>query len=107
MTDIITGEQLKEMIESGRDFDLLDVRDTPEYEKEHLPGAKSMLIADMEERAGSELDKNKTVVVYSEDINCPASTIAVQRLSIMGFKELRDYAGSFRDWKEAGFPLEK
>jgi rhodanese-related sulfurtransferase len=107
MIEIITKEELKEMRESGEDFILLDVRDTPEYEKEHLPGAKPMLIADMQERAGSELDKNKTVVVYSEDINCPASTIAVQRLSIMGFKELRDYTGSFRDWKDAGYPLEK
>ena len=106
MIGIITKEEVKELIGSENVI-ILDVRDLPDYRKEHLPGALHMFISDMDKRAPVELDKNKTIIIYSEDFNCPASAMAVQRLSSLGYDELRDYSGSFKDWKEAGYPLEK
>lgn len=100
MVGTITKEELKEKMDSGENFILLDVRDTPDYEKEHITGAVHFLISDLEEKARAILKKEDLVITYSEDFNCPASTIAAKKLEKMGYRTL-DYKGSFKDWKNA------
>lgn len=46
-----------------------------------------------------------SVVTYSEDYNCPASTFAAQKLEKMGFTTF-DYKGSYQDWVDHSYPLE-
>ena len=102
----ITANELKEKMEVGERFVLLDVRDKSDYNKERLPGARHMLIADMNDVVLSTFDKTLEIVTYSEDYECPASRIAAEKLASAGFKTL-NYQGSFEDWKEKGYPTEK
>ena len=47
------------------------------------------------------------VYVYSKDYDCPASTIAAKKLVEMGFCNVYDFKGSFREWVEKGYETER
>lgn len=96
-----------EKINRGEEFMLIDVRDTPDYEKEHIVGAIHLLIRKMKpDRLEALADKDDLIVTYSKDINCPAKTIAAQKLLDMGYTNVFAYEGSWREWKESGYPVE-
>ena len=52
MVKDIDAEKLKEWIDSGKDFILIDARDPVNYKKDHLPGARSLLLSDIDKYAG-------------------------------------------------------
>jgi len=103
--EIIKRDELKVRMDSGGKFVLLDVRDTPDYDTSHLPGAVHMLITDMNQETLQRFNKDTMIITYSEDEACPASRIAAEKLEKTGFKVL-NYQASFEDWKKAGYPLE-
>jgi rhodanese-related sulfurtransferase len=84
------------------------VRDTPDYKREHIPGAVHLLIAEMNsQKTESMFDKSDLIVTYSLDENCPAKRIAAQKLVDYGFTNVLAYEGSWKDWKTAGYPTER
>ena len=104
----ITKEELLEKIKQKDVFHLLDVRDTPDYQKEHIVGAKHMLISEMNQvKLDALFDKKDVIVTYSLDIDCPAKNIAAKKLLDFGFRNIFAYQGSWSEWKEAGYPVEK
>jgi rhodanese-related sulfurtransferase len=108
MVRIITTEGLKEKMDKGEKFVLVDVRDTPDYEEEHIVGAVHLLISEMnEQKVNSMFDKDEQIITYSLDINCPAKKIAAEKLIDYGFKNVIAYDESWKAWEEAHFPTEK
>ncbi len=108
MVKPITKEELLELINSKQKFVLVDVRDTPDYEDEHIVGAVQLLISEMNEnKVNSMFDKEDLIVTYSEDINCPAKIIAAEKLINFGFKNVLAYEASWKEWKESNYPVEK
>lgn len=106
--DTITKDELLEKIKSHENFNLVDVRDTPDYQKEHIVSAVHLLISEMNrEKVEAMFHKEGLIVTYSLDINCPAKNIAAQKLIDFGFTNVRAYPGSWREWKEAGYPVEE
>lgn len=94
-------------IRRGEKFWLLDVRDTPDYENEHIVGAVHLLIGEMvPDRLEELVEKDDLIVTYSNDLNCPAKTIAAQKLVDMGYPNVVAYEGSWKEWKESGYPVE-
>ena len=61
----MNAEQAKEYMENHESdaYQLLDVRQPKEYEKEHLAGAKLIPIKELPDRL-YELDKDKPVIAY-------------------------------------------
>ena len=106
MVKDIDAKKLKEWMDSGKDFVLIDARDPANYKKDHLPGARSLLLSDIDEYASGILEKDKTIVVYSNDINCPASGLVSNKLEGMGYGPVYNYDPSYGDWVERGYPLE-
>lgn len=105
--DTITKEELLEKVEKHETFHLVDVRDTPDFRTEHIVGAIHLLISEMNrEKVESLFDKEGLIVTYSLDRNCPAKNIAAQKLIDFGFSNVRAYAGSWKEWKDAGYPVE-
>jgi rhodanese-related sulfurtransferase len=103
----ITKEEIKENMDRGERFKLIDVRDTPEYEREHIVGAIHLLISEMRpDRLKKLVDEDELIVTYSEDINCPAKMIAAQTLTDLGYSHVFAYDGSWKEWKESGYPVE-
>jgi rhodanese-related sulfurtransferase len=106
--DTIDKKELLKKIQQKESFQLVDVRDTPDYRKEHIVGAVHLLIAEMSKEKVEELfNKHDLIVTYSLDIDCPAKNIAAKKLMDFGFSNVKAYQGSWMDWKGSGYPVEK
>jgi hydroxyacylglutathione hydrolase len=103
----ITKEELKGRIDTQEEFRLVDVRDTPDYLRAHIPGAAHLLIAEMDAaRVGELFRPEEEIVVYSQDIDCPAKFIAARKLMDLGYANVLAYPGSWKEWTDAGYPTE-
>jgi rhodanese-related sulfurtransferase len=104
---IITKEELRKKIDHGEEFKLVDVRDTPDYQREHIVGAVHLLISEMnQERLEGMFDKDDLIITYSLDRDCPAKIIAAEKLVEFGYTDVLAYEGSWKEWKKSGYPVE-
>ena len=85
---------------------LIDVRDEPDYEEEHLPNAVSLprgyLELDIDEIT---TDENAHIVTYCG--GGTRATLSANTLKNMGYENVSVLTGGFRGWKSSGLPTEK
>lgn len=105
----ISRKELKKKIDGGEKIQLVDVRGKECcYDNGHLPGAVSIPLNELEERAPKELKKDEPVIVYCGSFSCSLSPRAAHDLEAhLGFKDVTDYEGGIKDWEDAGYPVEK
>lgn len=106
MVKQISRQELLDLISSGANFKLVDVLEKGHYEKEHIRGAFSLPLKDIEKKAGRFFKKDDLLIVYCASFECQASTAAAEKLLTMGYKNVLDYKGGLKDYKEANLPLE-
>ena len=101
-----TVERVKQKIDYGEKFTLVDVREESEFARDHLPGAihlgKGIIERDIEARVP---DLDAEIVLY-----CGGgfrSALAADNLQKMGYKNVVSMDGGIRDWREKGYPLSK
>ena len=99
----ISTRELKKKIDRGDHFILVDARDTNSYKSEHIMGAISLPLSEVDEKADQLLDKSIEVIVYCNSFACPTSANEVKKLRQMGFGNVKHYAGGIQDWKTAGY----
>jgi rhodanese-related sulfurtransferase len=103
----ISREELRERIESGADFVLVDALSPLSYAMGHLPGAINISADWIDDRARRRIPELDTeVVVYCADAGCDSSVKVAGRLLELGYRNVRHYEGGKRDWEAAGLPLE-
>jgi rhodanese-related sulfurtransferase len=83
---------------------VLDVRPSEEYRAGHIPGARSVPLADLKRRL-SELPKAGEIVAYCRGPYCVMSVEAVTVLRKAGFKAVRMEDG-VADWRARNWRLE-
>lgn len=122
--DLVTTEELKGWIDSGKDMVLVDTMPyEASYKKEHVPGALQFLfpIPDMNQWDTKETDaktqddfiemlgpdKDKTIVIYCGFVKCTRSHNGAAWAVKLGYKNVYRYSGGVFAWKGAKFPLEK
>ena len=100
----VTVDDVKEKLDGGEKFVLVDVREESEYAKDHLPGAihlgKGVIERDIENRVP---DLNAAVVLY-----CGGgfrSALAADNLQKMGYSNVLSMDGGVRGWREKGYPF--
>jgi polyisoprenoid-binding protein YceI len=106
----ITRNELKDLLQRGEPFTLLDVTPEEYYRAAHLPGAKNCCVYEtkfLDEAAAAAPDKAGLVVVYGSSIHSLASTTAAEKLERAGWSSVPDYRGGLQDWVAAGLPLER
>lgn len=106
MINKITRDELKELVASGEKFKLVNVLNKESYAKEHIKGAISLPLNEIDKKAGKRLRKDEKIVVYCASFDCQASTKAAEKLISLGYQNVLDYKGGLADYKEAGFPLQ-
>jgi rhodanese-related sulfurtransferase len=103
----ISRESLWRKIESGDEFVLVDALAPISYARSHLPGAINLPPEWVHERASKRIpDPQTEVVVYCSSSTCDSSVVVATRLSELGYRNIRHYAGGKSDWIEGGLPLE-
>jgi rhodanese-related sulfurtransferase len=102
----ISRQQMVDLMKYPGEFTLVDVRDSESYEQEHIKGAISIPLDEIEARADQVLRKEDLIVVYCASFNCMASTKAAEKLITLGFVNVADYKGGMLDYKSVPFALE-
>jgi rhodanese-related sulfurtransferase len=105
--ETISREELKEKMNRGDDFVLIDTLAEMYYRHSHLPGAINVPADEVRERAQELLpDREAELVVYCMDPPCPASEKTAREFAAIGYDNVRDYAGGKQDWLDRGLPAE-
>jgi rhodanese-related sulfurtransferase len=122
--DVVTTEELKKWIDSGKDMVIVDTMPYEDsYKKIHLPGAVQFLFPipdmnqwDINKTDGKSQDdfikllgsdKDQTIVVYCGFVKCTRSHNGAAWAVKLGYKKVYRYPGGIFAWKGAKYPVEK
>jgi len=99
-----TVDEVKQKLDSGEKFMLVDVREESEFAKDHLPSAihlgKGVIERDIEARVP---DLNTPLILY-----CGGgfrSALAADNLQKMGYNNVISMDGGVRGWREKKYPM--
>jgi rhodanese-related sulfurtransferase len=103
----ISCEELRQKVENGDAFVLVDALPTIAYAGAHLPGAVSIPPERLDTLAGRRIpDLDTEVVVYCANPACVSSVQVARRLVELGYTNVRHFAGGKDEWRSRGLPLE-
>jgi|SRR5215212_4938860 rhodanese-related sulfurtransferase len=106
MTALITRDELKTAIDAGT-VTVIDALGGEYYAKQHLPGALALIRDDVDAQAPTLLpDLDAAIVTYCSNPACPNSGQVADRLTALGYTNVRKYREGIQDWVEAGLPTE-
>ncbi|MBU0625305.1 rhodanese-like domain-containing protein [Patescibacteria group bacterium] len=107
----ITSDELKNKMDRGEPFILLDLLGEKSYQSLHLPQAIWLstedydeFIKQVKELAGDDLEQ--TIIVYGASFKDERSTIKTAELLEAGFNNVLDFKGGLKDWAAELYPLE-
>ena len=85
---------------------IIDTRNTADFDKGHIKGAKNIPLADLNSKLSQYSDyKSKSVLVYCNSGN--TATRAIKLLKAAGFEKVNNLDGGIAAWKEANMPLSR
>jgi rhodanese-related sulfurtransferase len=103
----IGREELRQKVERGDPFVLVDALPPIAFAASHLPGAVNIPPDSVDGRAERRIpDLDTEVVVYCANPDCESSVEVAERLVGLGYRNVRHYSGGKDDWRDAGLPLE-
>jgi rhodanese-related sulfurtransferase len=106
MTSLISRDALKAGIDAGT-ITVVDTLGGDYYAKQHLPGATALVPTEVDALASSVLpDRTAAIVTYCTGPSCPNSRQVADRLTALGYTNVRKYREGIQDWTEAGLPTE-
>jgi adenylyltransferase/sulfurtransferase len=88
---------VKQKLDRGDDFVLIDVREPHEYQIASIPGAQLIPLGELPKRL-NELDKNADIVAH-----CRSGARSQQAVNLMkqnGFKNVRNMTGGIIAWSD-------
>jgi rhodanese-related sulfurtransferase len=101
-----TVNDVRDRISTGEQFVLIDVREESEFAAGHLPRSTSLGKGIIERDIESLVPNPASEVV----LYCGGgfrSALAADNLQKMGYSNIVSMDGGFREWKEAGLPIER
>ena len=93
---------VKSLLEDG--YEIVDVREDWEWKKGHIPGAKHVVLSSILANPTGQKFEDKTIFV------CQAgerSAVASEMAVALGVKDVVNFRGGTKAWKDAGLPLDK
>jgi rhodanese-related sulfurtransferase len=100
--EAIGREELRRLLAEGAVV-VLDVRPDVEFRQGHIPGARSIPVAELDRRL-AELPRDREIVAYCRGPYCVFADEAVQLLRRHGFRARR-LADGLPEWRAAGLPV--
>ena len=93
----ISGDEAKKIMDSEKDYIIIDARTDEEFNEGHIEGAILIPEYEIGDRAENELpDKDKLILVYCRSGR--RSKIAAQALVDSGYTNVKEFGGII-DWK--------
>jgi hydroxyacylglutathione hydrolase len=101
----LTVDAVQKLIDEG--YEVVDVREDWEYNKGHVPGARHLvlnfILANFANPQALKF-RDKTIFVCQVG---ERSAIASEMAVALGVKDVVNFRGGTKAWRDAGLPLEK
>lgn len=108
MTSPISRDELKRRLDGCDRPVVIEALPAKYFEEAHLPGAINIPHDAIDALAPTLLpDRNAEIVTYCASATCKNSDIAAERLTALGYRNVRAYREGKADWIAAGLPVEK
>ena len=122
--DVVSTEELKQMIDSGEDFLLIDTMPYEDsYKKNHIPGAEQFLFP-IPEMSGWDValtdnkslddflnllgdDRQRKIIFYCGFVKCTRSHNGALWAVKQGYTNVYRHPGGIFAWKGAGYEVEQ
>ena len=103
----VPTEELKKLIDSGKDAPLvIDARNPEEYDEVHIKNAVNIPVPKLEKDPTLlPADKKQSIVFYCNGIKCGKSKKAAQFAASLGYSNLMVYAEGMPVWEEKGMSI--
>ena len=106
MTALISRDELKAGIDACS-LTVVGALGGDYYAKQHLPGAIALVAAEVDAQAAALLpDRDAAIVTYCTGPSCPNSGQVADRLTALGYTNVRKYREGIEDWTAAGLSTE-
>ena len=99
--DLKVDDIQKLLDEGGRE--VVDVREDWEWNKGHIPGARHVVLASILANPNAQHFREGTIFVCQVG---ERSAVASEMAVALGVKDVVNFRGGTKAWKEAGLPLE-
>ena len=94
-------DDIKRLIDEG--YEVVDVREDWEWQKGHVPGARHVVLASiLANPTGHEFRDRTIFVCHVGERSAVASEMAVA----LGVKDVVNFRGGTKAWRDAGLPVE-
>ncbi|ARK28841.1 sulfurtransferase TusA family protein [Halalkalibacter krulwichiae] len=94
---VVNNEELQAKVARNEDILVLDVRESAEYTFNHIPGAKSIPLGELENRL-NELSEDADIYVVCRTGS--RSDLAAQKLTEAGFTRVMNVVPGMSEWKD-------
>ncbi len=95
-------DEVRRLIDDG--YEVVDVREDREWVQGHVPGARHVVLAALLSNPGAYSFDDRTVFVCEVG---ERSAVASEMAVALGTKDVVNFRGGTKAWREAGLPLEK
>jgi hydroxyacylglutathione hydrolase len=99
----LTVNDVKKLIDEGG-REVVDVREDWEWNKGHIPGARHVVLASILANPTAQKFNDGTIFVCQVG---ERSAVASEMAVALGVKDVINFRGGTKAWKDAGLPLEK
>lgn len=103
MINELNSVQLKELMDKGEEFTLVDCREADEVAQASIEGAIHIPLSNFAEGASVLNDKNKKIIIYCRSGR--RSMNACQHLESQGYTDLTNVEDGILGWMDEGFDI--
>ena len=97
----LTLEDVRKLIDEG--YEVVDVREDWEWKKGHVPGARHVVLSSILANPAASKFRDKTIFVCQVG---ERSAVASEMAVALGIKDVVNFKGGTKAWRDAGLPLE-
>ena len=98
----IDSWDLFELLKKKDPLVVIDTRAAAAFQARHIPGARNLPHATMDDLTTAHLDKAQLYVTYCDGIGCNASTKGALRMARLGFR-VKELMGGLDWWIRDGY----
>ncbi len=99
----ISAKELQEKIKQNPELFVINVLEEEYFKDCHISGSINITYSHLVENLAG-LDKEKEIVLYCANKNCPKSHQACLLLADLGFINIYEFSGGITEWVHLGFP---
>ena len=94
-------DEIRKLIDEG--YEVVDVREDWEWQRGHVPGARHVVLASILANPTGQRFQDRSIFVCEVG---ERSAVASEMAAALGVKDVVNFRGGTKAWREAGLPLE-